>query len=72
MLVHQVEDVGKAHPRLVEVVETMVKKGKWTVPGTSCIRFFLSALLIYIRHPQGIKRSLVTLISCNHLPIVIE
>ncbi|KAG6805016.1 hypothetical protein H0H87_005263, partial [Tephrocybe sp. NHM501043] len=29
-----VEDVGKAHPRLVEVVETMVKKGKWTVPGT--------------------------------------
>ncbi|KAF9468796.1 ATP synthase d subunit [Collybia nuda] len=28
-----VEDVGKAHPRLVEVVETMVKKGKWTVPG---------------------------------------
>ncbi|KAF5388177.1 hypothetical protein D9615_000076 [Tricholomella constricta] len=28
-----VEDVGKAHPRLIEVVETMVKKGKWTVPG---------------------------------------
>ncbi|KAF8076037.1 ATP7, subunit D of the stator stalk of mitochondrial F1F0 ATP synthase [Lyophyllum atratum] len=28
-----VEDVGKAHPRIVEVVATMVKKGKWTVPG---------------------------------------
>ncbi|KAG6865723.1 hypothetical protein C0991_012369 [Blastosporella zonata] len=28
-----VEDVGKAHPRLIEVVETMMKKGKWTVPG---------------------------------------
>ena len=29
----QAEDVGKAHPRIVEAVETMVKKGKWTVPG---------------------------------------
>lgn len=28
------EDVGKAHPRIVEAVETMIKKGKWTVPGT--------------------------------------
>ncbi|KAK0453265.1 ATP synthase d subunit [Armillaria solidipes] len=28
-----VNDVGEAHPRLLEVVETMVKKGKWTVPG---------------------------------------
>lgn len=27
------DDVGKAHPRIVEAVETMVKKGKWTVPG---------------------------------------
>ncbi|TFK43323.1 ATP synthase d subunit [Crucibulum laeve] len=27
------DDVGKAHPRIVEVVETMLKKGKWTVPG---------------------------------------
>ncbi|KIY72880.1 ATP synthase d subunit [Cylindrobasidium torrendii FP15055 ss-10] len=26
-------DVGEAHPRLIEVVENMVKKGKWTVPG---------------------------------------
>ncbi|KAF4574910.1 ATP synthase d subunit [Pleurotus pulmonarius] len=28
-----VEDVGAAHPRIVEAVETMMKKGKWTVPG---------------------------------------
>jgi len=28
-----VEDVGTAHPRIVEAVETMVKKGKWSVPG---------------------------------------
>ncbi|KIY45963.1 mitochondrial ATP synthase [Fistulina hepatica ATCC 64428] len=26
-------DVGKAHPRLLEVVDTMLKKGKWSVPG---------------------------------------
>ena len=29
----QVEEVGQAHPRILETVETMVKKGKWTVPG---------------------------------------
>jgi len=28
-----VNDVGEAHPRLVQVMETMLKKGKWTVPG---------------------------------------
>ncbi|KAJ2930221.1 hypothetical protein H1R20_g6852, partial [Candolleomyces eurysporus] len=27
------EDVAKAHPRIAEAVETMLKKGKWTVPG---------------------------------------
>ncbi|KAI0079764.1 ATP synthase d subunit [Panus rudis PR-1116 ss-1] len=27
------EDVGNAHPRITEAVETMLKKGKWTVPG---------------------------------------
>jgi len=27
------EEVGQAHPRIVETVENMVKKGKWTVPG---------------------------------------
>ena len=32
----QAEEVGKAHPRIVEAVETMIKKGKWTVPGTYC------------------------------------
>ncbi|OBZ71814.1 ATP synthase subunit d, mitochondrial [Grifola frondosa] len=28
-----VEEVGEAHPRIVEAVENMIKKGKWTVPG---------------------------------------
>jgi len=28
-----VEEVGAAHPRILEAVETMMKKGKWTVPG---------------------------------------
>ncbi|KAI9456991.1 mitochondrial ATP synthase [Lactarius psammicola] len=27
------DEVGQAHPRILETVETMVKKGKWTVPG---------------------------------------
>lgn len=30
-----VEDVGEAHPELRQAVETMMKKGKWTVPGQS-------------------------------------
>ena len=29
----QANEVGEAHPRIVEAVETMIKKGKWTVPG---------------------------------------
>ena len=31
----QANEVGEAHPRIVEAVETMIKKGKWTVPGKS-------------------------------------
>ncbi|TFL00650.1 ATP synthase d subunit [Pterulicium gracile] len=27
------EDISQAHPRIRETVETMIKKGKWTVPG---------------------------------------
>ena len=41
-MVAQVEDVGAAHPRITEAVETMIKKGKWTVPG---IIFALSPIL---------------------------
>ncbi|THV05356.1 ATP synthase d subunit [Dendrothele bispora CBS 962.96] len=26
-------DIGAAHPKIFETVETMLKKGKWTVPG---------------------------------------
>ena len=29
----QIEEVGQAHPRILETVENMMKKGKWTVPG---------------------------------------
>jgi len=28
-----VEDVAAAHPRILEAVENMIKKGKWSVPG---------------------------------------
>jgi len=28
-----VDEVGNAHPRITEAVETMLKKGKWSVPG---------------------------------------
>ncbi|KAH8118515.1 ATP synthase d subunit [Phellopilus nigrolimitatus] len=28
-----VNDVGNAHPEITKAVETMVQKGKWTVPG---------------------------------------
>ena len=41
----QAEEVGKAHPRIVEAVETMIKKGKWTVPGTygNCLSDYRTA-----------------------------
>ena len=29
----QIEEVGQVHPPILETVENMVKKGKWTVPG---------------------------------------
>lgn len=29
----QAEEVGDAHPEIRKAVETMVSKGKWTVPG---------------------------------------
>ncbi|KAL6306690.1 ATP synthase d subunit [Sparassis latifolia] len=28
-----VDEVGEAHPQIVATVETMMKKGKWSVPG---------------------------------------
>jgi hypothetical protein len=30
---HQIKEVGLAHPHILETVESMVKKGKWTVLG---------------------------------------
>ena len=35
------EDVIKAYPRLRTTIETMVKKGKWTVPGESFFAFVI-------------------------------
>jgi len=29
----QVDEVGKARPEITKATETMIKKGKWTVPG---------------------------------------
>lgn len=53
---HQNDDVGKAHPRIVEAVETMLKKGKWTVPG-AYIRFnYFSCLHVY-RIQGEVRRS---------------
>jgi hypothetical protein len=43
--VPKVEEVGAAHPRIVEAVETMVKKGKWTVPGRSSLLFLVFVFL---------------------------
>jgi len=36
ILFDQAEDVATAHPRIVEAVENMIKKGKWSVPGKLC------------------------------------
>lgn len=30
---NQVDEVGKARPEITKATETMIKKGKWTVPG---------------------------------------
>ena len=45
-----VDDVGNAHPHIVKTVETMVKKGKWTVPGmfySSCSPAFTQYFIGY-------------------------
>ena len=36
----QANDVAEAHPRIVEAVENMIKKGKWTVPGMFILFYF--------------------------------
>ena len=32
-LIRQVDEVAKARPEITKAVESMLKKGKWTVPG---------------------------------------
>jgi hypothetical protein len=69
----QVEEVGKAHPRILEAVETMIQKGKWTVPGklSNWICFTILLLKIILSRLQGqIRRSLSSLegvITCIDL-----
>lgn len=65
-LPRKVEDVGKAHPKIVETVETMLQKGKWTVPGACCNFSSLSCILHRFRS-QGTRRSSGTSTSCKHL-----
>lgn len=48
----QVDEIGDAHPHLVQTVETMVKKGKWTVPGQCRPLFLFCTCLI---HSSGYK-----------------
>lgn len=64
MSILQTEDVAKAHPRIAEAVETMLKKGKWTVPG-----MWLLQSLGFAAHSnscsQATRRSSATSTSCN-------
>lgn len=51
----QAEDVAQAHPRIVEAVETMLKKGKWTVPGTC----FLSSTILPLHSTTAVRAHVV-------------
>lgn len=62
--VRQADEVGAAHPRIVEAVETMLKKGKWSVPGT-CNRVACPKLLFMPHFRQATRRSSATFRSCN-------
>lgn len=42
-LVSQVSDFEDSHPRLAETVDTMVKKGKFSVPGKPTYTCILNA-----------------------------
>jgi hypothetical protein len=59
----QAEEVGNAHPRIVEAVETMITKGKWTVPGMSPRNCVLGGPSTDL--PQGTRRSSATFRSCR-------
>lgn len=63
----QVEEVGEAHPQIVKAVETMIKKGKWTVPGS--LPHFLVVLgalcdVVFVAL-QVTRRNLETFLLCN-------
>ena len=61
----QAEDVGKAHPRIVEAVETMVKKGKWTVPGEWLLQLAFTTDFCSLAL-KVTRRSSETFPSCKH------
>lgn len=50
----QADEVGAAHPRIVEAVETMLKKGKWSVPGAYRCPAYMR-LLSHVALPTGYK-----------------
>lgn len=69
------DDVGSAHPHITKAVETMVKKGKWTVPGAlpSCYLSTLEMYLNGIDRLQGeVWRSLPHVDSVTCTTIIIE
>lgn len=74
----QAEDVAQAHPRIVEAVETMLKKGKWTVPGAFALlftlhffafrplpRFLFTHMVCFVFILQATRRSSATFRSCK-------
>lgn len=59
-----VDEVGSAQPQITQAVETMIKKGKWTVPGyrvsTSLTLLCMSGRITLIFGSYDYRRSLVT------------
>jgi F-type H+-transporting ATPase subunit d len=58
-----VEDVAAAHPRILEAVQTMIRKGKWTVPGTLSLSSFKPFFLFTTA--QVTKKNLETCRYCR-------
>jgi hypothetical protein len=65
----QVTDVGEAHPEITKAVETMVSKGKWTVPGMSCSTVGVEFNVYHFCRLQGEVRRLVSYVKsrCYYL-----
>lgn len=48
----QVDEVAQARPEINKAVETMVQKGKWTVPGMCLIHFQCVSYSMLTRRPR--------------------